>query len=289
MKLHSLKVLKHKVIRYLKRQKGLWLDRLGFYSEFNWKDYQPVFIVSTGRTGTTFLGRYFFDKFENVTSYHEPQPDFFDLSVKAATGSISIDCLKRTINANRKWVLAKMQANESTVYIESNYYLFSLIKTLEEIFEEPRFIHVVRDGRDVIRSAYNRQWFRDDDNYDRIKANFFPSDPYYNTWKNLNRFEKLTWYWQKIDKTILRSLDNNPNAIRVYFEDIFNAQDGYPGVEQMLDFLNLEKNDWEKLMNNKIRSSGDYELPHWAKWSTKQKDSFKDIAGDHLKFHGYKW
>ncbi len=287
--LDSFTVLKHKFIRRFKCQKGLWMERLGFYSELSWEGYQPVFIISTGRTGTTFLGGYFFNQFDNVLAYHEPQPDFYDLGVEMARGNTDELKTKKIITANRKWVLKELDKKSARYYIEANHYLFSLIPIIKEIFPRPKFVHIVRDGREVLRSAYNRGWYRPASSYDYLKATDFSDDSFFESWDNLSRFEKIAWYWQKKDRYICDILKEENNSLRIYFENIFDAENNYAGMEKLINFLGLPSKKFRDYLKNKIRSSKSYELPHWTDWEDERKEKFNNIAGEHLKYHGYSW
>lgn len=79
-------------------------------------------------------------------------------------------------------------------YIESNNRLYSFINPLREIQPNAKFIHVVRDGREVVRSDMSRNFCTDMYKRYRIAASYFPNDPYYNSLDQMDRFEKICWW-----------------------------------------------------------------------------------------------
>lgn len=287
--LQNLIQIKHKLYRKLKLSRGNFLDRLGWYDDPSEADKTLCFILSTGRTGTTFLGNKFFPSFENVTSFHEPQPDFFDLGVKMARGELSDLRAARIIEPNRRWILNKMEKLDNNVYVEANHYLFSLVSVLQKIYSDARFIHVVRDGRDFVRSAYNRNWYSTNSRYDRITARDFPEDSCYDRWAKMTRFEKIAWHWQKKDRFIEKALEEVQQSVRVYFESVFDAEKNYAGLRKMVNFLNLDAGIINEIDLSKKRSTGSYQIPHWSDWDEDEIDKFKQIAGKRLQKHGYGW
>ncbi|MFB6357344.1 MAG: hypothetical protein ABEJ65_12625, partial [bacterium] len=76
------------------------------------------------------------------------------------------------------------------IYLEANNRFFSLISELREIFGDLKIVHIIRDGRDYVRSGLSRpgnwHWYDDNDPWAnrglRLKATMFPDDPYHDEW-----------------------------------------------------------------------------------------------------------
>ncbi len=265
------------------------LQRIELLPPQDWSNIEVCFIISTGRTGTKFLGN-FFGKFENVLSVHEPDPTFRNLSIKFAKGRCSFNSAKEVIEVNRRAMCRKVKRNDCKVYIESNPRMFSLIKPLIEVFSKPKIVHIVRDGRDFVRSGMSRyygRFYSDDDPYPRLKACDFPDDDYYEGWEELSDFEKISWYWKKRDQMIYKDIEGYSNSITVRFEDIFYKTKEYDGLKEICKFLGLDENKsisiFKSMQENNINASKDYGIPHWTKWDKKRKEMFDRIAGDHMK------
>lgn len=278
--------LANPISRY-KFKLDLLIARLGFLSFLDWQNIRVYFIVSTGRTGTKFLAE-FLNKFEGIEARHEPRPHFLKLANEYAVGKIDFDTTKKRIGRLRKIILRELRKLNADVYVESNNRLFSLIPVLRAIFKDSKIIHIVRDGRDIVRSGMSRMWYKPDDPFSRIKATDFPGDPYFEEWGNMSRFEKICWWWQKKDSFIYEAVKDRKDCITVRFEDIFDSDRDYSGMRTIMDFMNLNTNiELNANVMSKVHSSHSYETPHWKNWEVHLRHKFMNIAGQHMKRYGY--
>jgi len=261
----------------------------------DWSTINFCFITSTGRTGTKFLAK-FLDNLDEIYSIHEPDPNFRKLSINYAKGKYSFNRAKNEIEINRRALCRKVKREESRMYVESNPRLFSLIKPLKEVFIEPYIIHIVRDGRDFVRSAMSRPYgafYSKGDTKPRLKANDFPDDDYYDKWNDLSVFEKICWYWKKRDEIIYLDMKDYSNGLTIRFEDIFKRINDYQSVKEICDFLELEDEKaisiFKSMQENKINKTKQYSIPHWKEWDEGRKLKFNQIAGEHMKkYYDYK-
>ncbi|GEM_PF-1553052 len=259
------------------------------------EDIQMAFIISTGRTGTKSLA-YLFNTLPNVISLHEPKPDFLRLGLDFATRRVSYN-IAHAFFVKYRLPQIKKFSERYDVYIESNNRLFSLVPIISEVFKDKRFnlkiVHIVRDGRDVVRSGFSRDWYSIFDPFPRLRAVDFPDDPWRSSWKNFDRFEKICWLWQKKDSIIYHDIGYFKNSITVKFEDIFNPENEFEGLWRIVEFLELtpfiedSKIDIEAFMKKKINKNPVYALPHWTQWPQQRLEQFWKIAGKHMKEVGY--
>ena len=181
----------------------------------------------------------------------------------------------------------KLMKKDVFKYIESNNRLYSLIQVLNGVLENPKFIHITRDGRDIVRSGMSRKWYEKDDPFPRIAASHFPDDPYFDEWDDMNKFEKICWWWQKKDGIILNSLKNIESSIRVKFEDIFSNETGLHTIEKIISFLNISLIIGPEIFKRKINVTKKYSFPKKEKWDANINESFNRISGDLMKYYGY--
>lgn len=265
----------------------LFLARKGFLDSLTWENKKICFIISTGRTGTKTLAA-LFNHLENVEAHHEPQPDFRQLSIDFALERVCTAKAQSIVNADRKVVLFRMQRLNPHVYVEANNRLFSLIPILRQTFRGCKFVHIVRDGRDVVRSGMGRRWYQPDDiDPYRLKAIDFPNDPYFEYWQSMSRFEKICWWWQKKDGIIYQSVKNESDSITVKFEDIFDESNDYAGLKAIGDFLDIDVSTISHLISIKRNATETYQMPHWQNWDLCLREKFMKISGEHLKQYGY--
>lgn len=274
-------------------------------SFYSWDDIKVVLIVSTGRTGTEFLAKLFNDIFDKVDSRHEPYPDFFDLVTKYIRSEMKFNETLSRFLWERERICAQVHRRKKEIYIESNNNLAWLIKVVQKSFKNCRIVHVIRDGRTYLRSQYSKRvwpikkqepkvpFMSENDGRERIKAVDFSNDPYCSQWNNMNRFEKICWYWVKKDKLIYDSIKDDKNAITVKFEDIFDGDSEYKGLWEIIDFLDLKKRlsvpkeEILKKMTRKSNATKEDLLGKWETWTPEHKEQFISIAGEHMKLYGY--
>ncbi len=258
----------------------------------DWTGIDKYFIISTGRTGTKFLAR-FINGFDSTLSLHEPHPDFVNLGVDYASGKVSEEKASRRIERGRRVLCKLVKKQGASRYVEPNNRLFSLIDVLEKVFDDIKIIHIVRDGRDYVRSGMSRGWYKEVDIDIRLEASEFEDDEYRDRWEEMSRFEKICWRWQKKDGFIYRSLEGKDNYIRVKFEDIFEG-DNYTGLKKICEYMNIPKKEVKRnielMMDNKINATKEYEIPHWSEWGKEMIETFEEIAGEHMKrYYEYGW
>jgi hypothetical protein len=114
---------------------------------------RTVWIVSSGRTGTQFLARYFDANFEAVTARHEPPPRVRTRLVANAFAEGA--CRRERVLALLAGKKRRIDHLGAEIYVESNPFLWGAIGCLDEVFERPLVVHVVRDPREQIRSSLN--------------------------------------------------------------------------------------------------------------------------------------
>ena len=256
---------------------------------------QYGFIISTGRTGTKFF-KHYLDTLPDTTAFHEPTPDLLDIGINLARGKITPKDARRYISASRSLQLLITNSLQSKHYVESNNRLFSLIPILPDIFPSCRILHIVRDGRDVVRSCMNRKYYTSADGFFRngmrIQAVDFPDDPYAAKWSNMTPFEKTCWWWTKKDRTIYDAVLNNPNSITLKFEDLFDATTCCTSLDLLLQHLRIpytpsDLDRYSEWLTKKINAQKTHSFPHWDEWTDEHKQQFQAICGEHMALYGY--
>jgi len=255
-------------------------------------DLKPVFIVSTGRTGTQFLAE-FFDHYQETMAFHEPSPSFLRKALKYVRGEIPFNKMKILLQKRRLPYFNLAKRKGCNYYIEANNRLFPMLAPLEKAFPEARVIHIVRDGRDYVRSGMSRNWYTEEDETRRLKSMAVPEDPWHEEWHSMSRFEKICWRWQKKNEFIAKNIDNFDHSLTVKFEDIFHSNDNR-GLRRIADFIGLDSNTTdlliEKLISQKINANKRYEIPKWTEWSLNRQKAFDKIAGSHMRqYYNYEW
>ncbi len=279
--------------------KRMMSERLG---ETDWSDIEATFIISTGRTGTAFLAKFFRDNFRGVDARHEPRPDMFDLGISYLLKKTSFSDAVTQFRHHRRYICYEVHKGKNDHYIECNNNLSYLIPVIQELYGDRRFVYIIRDGRDFVRSVYSRTAVKngqhvlvmtDDDPRRRLAATDFEGDAYRDKWGDMSRVERISWYWVKVNQIILDSLKNETNALTIKFEDIFDKAKGYEGMWKIIEYLRLmdrlrvSQEDLEMRMEERMNRNREYALGAWIDWSDEHKEQFAEIAGELMERFGY--
>ncbi|SFF74415.1 Sulfotransferase family protein [Salegentibacter agarivorans] len=168
-----------------------------------------VFVLSTGRCGSTSITR-MFNQHQKFTAFHEVIPELIKLSTKLAENpntKIEVYNELKSIFRKRKWEGKKKQ-----VLIHSDHRMWNLVEFLSDYFPNSLFIHLMRNPYDSVQSFLPRGWYTEKDN--RIENNFgqfrLKGDKIgamsSAEWKNYSRLEKCTWYWDYVNTRIENQL-----------------------------------------------------------------------------------
>ncbi|MEQ9063832.1 MAG: sulfotransferase domain-containing protein [Vicingaceae bacterium] len=282
----------------------MWVDILpasSFRQRVLRHQLRPVFIVSTGRTGTHFFSHFFNSKFENVSCYHEPKKDIFNLNMAYLAGQINDEKAIELINYYRKH-LFRLALKKGHTYIESNNNLSYLIPILIKAFPTCKIIYLTRDGRDFIRSGYSKltsgKWtggdvhlLSDKDPRKRLNPELLTTDEFHGKWHEMDRFDRVAWYWSRKNDLILNNLENEGNYRIFRFEELFTRPEKEKW-ESMFDFMNIRpKIPLSGVLNyvnqNASNENAKYVLGDYHSWSEDQRSRFRAIAGKTMIRLGY--
>lgn len=284
-----------------------------------------IIITSLGRTGTQFFAVLFRDLLPNATSLHEPdvfnffqyesagerirqtvrqirEVGFYNLFVRKALSSGSLIALsdlrvegqleyhegaKQLLRQRRRFVSSR----KGDAYVESNAGYYGLIDISKEVFEHHRIAYIVRDGQSWVRSKMNWGQMYNKSRIRGLLAHTWPTaaeiegDPYAQEWPAMSRFEKICWAWARLNEYALSTLERNPGARVIRFEEIFESSNRYLHLADLVNFAaelpGVEPVPAEALegwLDQKIHGSrGNF--PAWSDWSPRQKQQFSQICG----------
>jgi hypothetical protein len=212
------------------------------------------------------------------------------LGVDFAIGKVSANAAQRVIDYNRRAIARDVHQSGASLYVEANNRFFSLLRPLRRVFPHARIVHVLRDGRDYVRSGLGRQWYTEKDRFPRLRADMFPDDPYAGQWEQMDRFEKIAWRWQKKDTFIMNEVAELDNTLTVRFEDVFLTE-GRPGLYAVTRFIGFSDevvdSHLHALGEEKMNSTRNSPIPAWDEWDAHMRERFEEIAGEHMRRCGY--
>jgi hypothetical protein len=260
---------------------------------FSGKFRQMAIILSTGRTGTMSLAHYLDRWHENVRALHEPAPSrtLRIASNRYLCGKLNRqDMIARFARARRGLFATITQP----IYVESNNFLHGFQDVLDDLFDQPCVLHVVRDPRTFIRSWINFGVYRGLKGlagkyypYWLLKPELLAKDSKVR-WKDMHPCQRIAWYWTKINQELDRGAELfGPRYLRLRFEDLFVA-DGR-GLNAFLDWLSLPRipGMLKEAATAKVNASRNAGCPAWQDWPAEIQQAVLHECGPLMESYGY--
>ena len=256
---------------------------------------QPIFIVGSPRSGTTFLGSCIGELPE--ISYH-----FEPVATKAAAryvhegkwGIIKARWFYRTVYAR----LMRMNVDGDHRFSEKTPRNCFLIDFLYQAFPDAKFIHIIRDGRDAALSHSKKPWLQAASaKSGRRESGGYFYGPYARFWVEPERkheFEttsdihRCIWAWRRHTETILSQAANLPRS--QYYELRYEALVTTPKkeAEGLLNYLEIINPDSRNLLHEAFARANSNSVAGWQKeLSPEQLKQVETEAGSLLQRLGY--
>lgn len=237
------------------------------------------FILGSGRSGTTFLAN-LLNKATEAHVVHEPiRADF----VAYRHAFHDANAAERYVKQFRKKEMyLRAHGRPHTVYGEVNSLLRRHASALQQAFPDATLLHLVRDGRDVVRSMMARRTLLPDDP-GTIGIRPTESDRWAEEWEEMNRFARLCWYWQ-VDNAYLRQTIGQTKQ----FEKILESYDYFNSEILVPCGLTISHSLWQEAVKNPSNATEQHQLPSWGAWSEAQQRIFLRICGNEMRKCGYK-
>lgn len=258
----------------------------------------PVFIVGSGRNGSEAVVR-LLGHFDNVEVYHEFMVHYVQpLGTKYYVRGISHTSVIESLSMTHE---AAVNLSEKDFWVDSSNKLSWIIWGLKTIFPKAKFIHLLRDGRRVVSSYYHKladECYADKDvkilidwlntkstkRPPPMKKYWWPIPiPTRDEFRNYNRFQRICWHWQEVNKVILDDLANvSPERrLTIKLEDLVSNEKVYSDFLRFIG-LPVRPNLFELLKRpSNVRWPQSYPL------TDEQTEQFSSICGDMMKELGY--
>lgn len=194
----------------------------------------PLFILGSGRCGTASLAR-MLSQVEGIDAHHE----YCNIEVQKAAALYGMDLRSRseTIVALTDIYESAVFYSDADIWADSSHKLSWLVDPLADMFPDAKFLHIVRDGRKVASSFFNKfdsdgpdviypdhgveimsQWVNERWRYPKpplekaywwkipqIAGNHRVAQPFYDEFPTWNRFQRCCYHWQESNHAALES------------------------------------------------------------------------------------
>jgi hypothetical protein len=260
----------------------------------------PVFIVSSGRSGTQMLEK-LLSSDPGVEAHHEylcthVQP----LAALWSMGKISRNEALETLASLYK---PAVTYSERHIFADSSNKLSWVIELLSDLFPNARFVFTIRDGRKVASSYFHKLGNECyDDRSIAILRGFLERDlpapppekkywwpiplspsPWANTFKKFDQFERICWHWAAINRSILDQLESIDPS-RWFFcrlEDLVNNE---TTTRALWNFLGLK---YDSCLFAMLQRPHNINQPMDRLLTHTQTEQLFAIAGEMMTRFGY--
>lgn len=260
-------------------------DLLG---RLNWKSTKCLFIIGTGRVGSTTTIR-LLNLSPHIAAFHEPKPllrreaqtAFWDLEENESFyARVFARARRGPIGAigRRKRIYAHFGA------------MTSFCPMIAKLLPKSHFLHLHRHPAEVIRSAMRRGAFQGHP-WDDHRPKPSPIDPSRKSWEETwGPFEKLAWVWQAVNGYALNAKKGIPSDrfLSISSEQLFEPDAG--AYRKIFNFLKVEvppDDEVRQVLAVKHNAQRSGEFPAYSEWTDTQKRILREIAGPVMESLGY--
>jgi hypothetical protein len=244
-----------------------------------WIRLQPVWVLSTGRTGTNTLTE-LLKLSPFIDAFHEPAPELFQFSHDYYSGNISGEEALRALQYLRDELVFR-SSRDGFIYVETNNRVTYVADLLLELYPQSKFIFVHRNPYEFIRSGMRRGYYQHHMR-DSARIQPLPDDACHGEWENWSEIEKVAWNWSRVNAYCLEFVQELPDNQKM----VFSAESFFSGDQSLINnlfhFIGSEdyrppKSDVERVMGKKhnAQRQGSFSKP--KDWRQKQLENVERI------------
>ncbi len=249
---------------------------------------QKFYILSTGRSGTTFLFTFFKNVYPELNLLHQlPWSRVINI---IGNIPVSFKLRKKLILLAFK-ILKKEIVPKSSLDPLSSFSIYIYLQN--NSYKNIKVVHLVRDPRDFVTSFMN---WKNQSLSKTILHYLIPFwQPYpkengvnYIKWIFMSKFEKYCWVWY-YKNSLFKQLQNSCEYKLIRMEDLTKNTNMQDHLRDLVHFLELDDNvyDYQKFASHRVNKSTANKFTSFQHWTQKQKDTLQNICGDLMLEFGY--
>jgi hypothetical protein len=245
-----------------------------------YRSIQLFFGLGIVRSGTTFLANLLNREIANTITLHEAVIDDY-WSYRRAFYS-EAEALRYIRSFRRNEIFLRLRGTQIRAYGEINPFLRRHAVALKTVFPDAHLFHVIRDGRDVVRSIMSKGYFGTKDPVFRPLIHPPERSRYAQRWSDMTRFEKVCWLWSEENRYLRETI---PTTVR--FECLIRDYDYFRArlLEPISSSIGVDT--WSRYCRETHNPSPAQTFPHWRSWNREQRHVFSEICGTEMEVNGY--
>jgi len=258
-------------------------------------EYEPVFILSTGRSGSKFTAS-LLDQADILNACHEPRPTLQYFPNYAYHHQHEEELLSQLILAARLESVLEVYIR-GKIYGESNQCLTFFAPVLAKLFKKSKFVHLLRHPGDFTRSALRKGWHKNDSIWEEGRVK--PKESF--SWQEMDQLEKLAWLWQTTNAFIEQFTGNiaPQRVFTIKMEDLVKKRLAADNLMQFCGSPPIPAAKTRKIQKCKLNQLhiGPHEpvniqklahFPEYKHWNEEDKIKLKAHTGQLAEKYGYK-
>ena len=240
----------------------------------NWSFF---FVLGFGRSGTAFMAN-LLDKAPDAYVFHEPILEDFYAHARMHWNTDDGD---RYIQSFRKReIYTRMRRIHSGIYGEVTSTIRCHAEAIKKTFSKVALIHLVRDGRDVVRSTFSKRTMTIKNPFS-MSIHPDKSDYWYASWPDMDRFSRICWFWQEENRRLRKAVGKT-----VQFEKILSSYEYFASEILGPCGIHIEKKDWNIAIATPRNTTSKFSMPKWDDWAPDQKVPFGRYVGRKWRIMG---
>jgi len=251
-----------------------------------------IYVLSTGRSGSTFLYTFFKEHFPELEIGHQKKGSrLINIFGNLPTDNpIYFKFLQLLFMMyGRGW------APYSTVDPTLSMSIYKLLANNQVIDEKYKIIHLVRDPRDFVTSFMN--WKHS--SIKKIILHYvipfwqpspkFDKDIPLSQKFSYNKFKQFCYIWNYKNSQFWEAFYGSNRYKLVRLEDITSSKNNIDNITSMLNFLNLtlDTNGLSSSDNSKVNKSNKNRFPEYRDWPPEYKEYLIKTCGNLMMTFGY--
>ena len=191
---------------------------------------RPVFVVGCPRSGTTFLGTCLGALPE--LSYHLEPYASIEANEFVANGHWSDAKARWFFRSYARWLM-RLHGDGDLVYVEKNAMNALAMGYLRRIYPDARFVHIIRDGRDVVVSM------RDRAELGSTVESYFIAPEQRAEYESTHVVRRTAWAWRLLTESARSGGQKLPREqyLELRYETLIAEPDGE--IDRLCDFLGI--------------------------------------------------
>jgi hypothetical protein len=235
----------------------------------------PLFILSTGRSGTTSIAN-MLSAVPGVVIVHERRPKLLEEAVAFRRGNLEHSALVDLLRSSRD----PASLGATLLAGESNQRLSFVLPALAEAFPTARYVLLQRDGREVVDSVHHRWWYHPREAWIRhpslhVWASTRFQGPDFglpgSEWDRMTPFARCCWYWALVPRLVRSDAERlGLRLLEIRLEDLEQSRDA------LETFLELPPGSLEAPPRANATKST---RASWRSWSASMRHDFERFGG----------